>query len=71
MYVSRHICLLGAGLVNLVLGLYLQLNPAWLAKNAATDRFVLIFPVRVSLLMALLQSRRVELRRSLAKIFSA
>ncbi len=27
MYVSRHIYLLGAALVNLVLGLYLQLNP--------------------------------------------
>jgi hypothetical protein len=27
MYVSRHIYLLGAALVNLVLGLYLQMNP--------------------------------------------
>jgi hypothetical protein len=27
MYVSRHIYLLGAALVNLVLGLYLELNP--------------------------------------------
>jgi hypothetical protein len=28
MYVSRHIYLLGAALVNLILGLYLQLRPA-------------------------------------------
>jgi len=52
MYVSRHIYLLGAALVNLVLGLYLRdYSPGW---RRALQRIgsVLIFLSVLSLLMA-------------------
>ena len=52
MYVSRHICLLGAALVNLVLGLYLQLNPRGWRRMLQQIGSVLIFLSVVSLLMA-------------------
>jgi hypothetical protein len=52
MYVSRHIYLLGAALVNLVLGLYLQLNPPWWRRVLQQVGSLLIFLSAVSLLMA-------------------
>jgi len=52
MYVSRHIYLLGAALVNLVLGLYLQLNPRGWRRMLQQIGSVLIFLSVVSLLMA-------------------
>jgi len=51
MYVSRHIYLLGAALVNLVLGLYLQLNPRGWRRMLQQIGSVLIFLSVVSLLM--------------------
>ena len=52
MYVSRHIYLLGAALVNLVLGLYLQeYSPGW-RRTLQRIGSVLIFLAVLSLLMA-------------------
>jgi hypothetical protein len=52
MYVSRHIYLLGAALVNLVLGLYLrEYSPAW-RRTLQRIGSVLIFLSVLSLLMA-------------------
>ena len=52
MYVSRHIYLLGAALVNLVLGLYLrEYSPGW-RRTLQRIGSVLIFLSVLSLLMA-------------------
>jgi len=52
MYVSRHIYLLGAALVNLVLGLYLrEYSPGW-RRTLQRAGSVLIFLAILSLLMA-------------------
>jgi MFS family permease len=52
MYVSRHIYLLGAALVNLVLGLYFrEYSPAW-RRTLQRIGSVLIFLSVLSLLMA-------------------
>jgi len=52
MYVSRHIYLLGAALVNLVLGLYLrEYSPGW-RRTLQRMGSVLIFLAILSLLMA-------------------
>ena len=52
MYVSRHIYLLGAALVNLVLGLYLrEYSPGW-RRTLQRIGSVLIFVSVLSLLMA-------------------
>lgn len=52
MYVSRHIYLLGAALVNLVLGLYLQAQPLGWRRVLQQIGSVLILLSAVSLLMA-------------------
>jgi hypothetical protein len=52
MYVSRHIYLLGASLVNLVLGLYLQLHPAGWRRSLQYIGSLLIALSAVSLLLA-------------------
>lgn len=52
MYVSRHIYLLGAALVNLVLGLYLrEYSPGW-RRTFQRIGSVLIFLAMLSLLIA-------------------
>ena len=52
MYVSRHIYLLGAALVNLVLGLYLKLHPpAWRRIIQQTGSLLILLSA-VSLLLA-------------------
>jgi hypothetical protein len=52
MYISRHIYLLGAALVNVVLGLYLQLNPpGWRRMLQHIGSLLIVLSV-VSLLMA-------------------
>ncbi len=52
MYVSRHIYLLGAALVNLVLGLYLKLRPpAWRRILQQTGSLLILLSA-VSLLLA-------------------
>jgi hypothetical protein len=52
MYVSRHIYLLGAALVNLVLGLYLQLNPSGWRRRMQQTGSLLILISPVCLLLA-------------------
>src|SRR6266850_384615 len=52
MYVSRHIYLLGAALVNLVLGLYLREYPPGWRRTLQRAGSVLIFLAILSLLMA-------------------
>ena len=52
MYVSRHIYLLGAALVNLVLGLYLQLHPSGWRRVLQQSGSLLILLSAVSLLLA-------------------
>jgi hypothetical protein len=52
MYVSRHIYLVGAALVNLVLGLYLQLNPHGWRRRMQQIGSLLILISPVSLLLA-------------------
>ena len=52
MYVSRHIYLLGAALVNLVLGLYLKLHPAGWRRTLQQFASLLILLSALSLLMA-------------------
>jgi hypothetical protein len=52
MYISRHIYLLGAALVNLVLGLYLQTNPPGWRRILQHIGSLLIVLSVVSLLMA-------------------
>ena len=52
MYVSRHIYLLGASLVNLVLGLYFQLHPAGWRRSLQYIGSLLIALSAVSLLLA-------------------
>lgn len=52
MYVSRHIYLLGAALVNLTLGLYLQLQPAGWRRVMQQIGSVLIVLSVVALLLA-------------------
>src|SRR5262249_2929333 len=52
MFVSRHIYLLGAALVNLVLGLYLQMQQtAWRRALQVVGSLLILFSV-VSLLLA-------------------
>jgi glucan phosphoethanolaminetransferase (alkaline phosphatase superfamily) len=52
MYVSRHIYLLGATLVNLVLGLYLKLHsPSWRRPLQQTGSLLILLSA-VSLLLA-------------------
>jgi len=54
MYVSRHIYLLGASLVNLTLGLYLQLSaPGWRRTLQVVGSF-LILSSAMALLLAFL-----------------
>jgi len=52
MYVSRHIYLLGAALVNLVLGLYLQVQPAGWRRRLQQSGSLLILLSPTSLLLA-------------------
>jgi len=52
MYVSRHIYLLGAALVNLVLGLYLQLKPPGWRRILQEIGSLLMILSAVALLMA-------------------
>lgn len=52
MYVSRHIYLLGAALVNLVLGLYLQVQPPGWRRVVQQIGSLLILLAAVSLLLA-------------------
>jgi len=52
MYVSRHIYLLGAALVNLVLGLYLQVNPPGWQRVMQRIGSLLVLLSAVSLLLA-------------------
>jgi hypothetical protein len=52
MYVSRHIYLLGASLVNVVLGLYLQLHPTGWRRSLQLFGSLLIALSAVSLLIA-------------------
>src|SRR5713226_4634292 len=52
MYVSRHIYLLGASLVNVVLGLYLKVNPHGWRRILQGIGSLLILLTPVSLLMA-------------------
>ena len=52
MYVSRHIYLLGAALVNLVLGLYLKLHPPGWRRILQQTGSLLILLSAVSLLLA-------------------
>jgi hypothetical protein len=52
MYVSRHIYLLGAALVNLVLGLYLQVQPRGWRRIMQQIGSLLILLSAVSLLLA-------------------
>jgi hypothetical protein len=52
MYVSRHIYLLGASLVNLVLGLYLQMHPPGWRRSLQLFGSSLIALSAVSLLIA-------------------
>ena len=52
MYVSRHIYLLGAALVNLVLGLYLELKPPGWRRILQEIGSLLILLSAVALLMA-------------------
>ncbi len=52
MYVSRHIYLLGAALINLVLGLYLQTQPPGWRRLLQQIGSLLILLSAVSLLMA-------------------
>src|SRR5712692_2113239 len=52
MYVSRHIYLLGAALVNLVLGLYLQVNPLGWRRVLQQIGCLLILLSAISLLLA-------------------
>lgn len=52
MYVSRHIYLLGAALVNVVLGLYLQVHPTGWRRLLQQLGSLLILLTLVSLLMA-------------------
>lgn len=54
MYVSRHIYLLAAALVNVVLGLYLQSNPPGWRRILQQVAFPLIVLSVLSLLMAFL-----------------
>jgi uncharacterized protein YjeT (DUF2065 family) len=54
MYVSRHIYLLGAALVNLVLGLYLKLHPPGWRRALQQMGSVIISLSAGSLLMAFL-----------------
>src|SRR6266849_4322962 len=55
MYVSRHIYLLGAALVNLVLGLYLQVNPLGWRRVLQGIGSLLIVLSAVSLLTAFME----------------
>jgi hypothetical protein len=52
MYVSRHIYLLGASLVNIVLGLYLQVHPRGWRRVLQQVASVVIFLSPLSLLIA-------------------
>ena len=52
MYVSRHIYLLGAALVNLVLGLYLQMQPPGWRRGMQQIGSLLILLSAAALLMA-------------------
>jgi len=52
MYVSRHIYLLGAALVNLVLGLYLQIQPPGWRRVLQQIGSLLILLSAMSLLLA-------------------
>lgn len=52
MYVSRHIYLLGAALVNFVLGLYLQIQPSGWRRVLQQIGSVLILLSAMSLLLA-------------------
>jgi hypothetical protein len=54
MYVSRHIYLLGAALVNLVLGLYLTLNPTGWRRVLQQIGSLLVLLSVLTLLMAFL-----------------
>jgi hypothetical protein len=54
MYVSRHIYLLGAALVNTTLGLYLQLQPPGWRRALQQTGSLLILLSTVSLLVAFL-----------------
>jgi hypothetical protein len=52
MYISRHIYLLGASLVNLALGLYLQMHPPGWRRSLQCVGSLLIALSAVSLLLA-------------------
>jgi hypothetical protein len=52
MYISRHIYLLGSALVNLVLGLYLQVQPPGWRRRLQRSGSLLILLSPVSLLLA-------------------
>ena len=52
MYVSRHIYFLGASLVNVVLGLYLQVHPRGWRRVLQQIGSVMILPSPLSLLIA-------------------
>jgi hypothetical protein len=52
MYVSRHIYLLGAALVNLVLGIYLQMQPPGWRRSMQQMGSLLILLSVAALLMA-------------------
>ena len=54
MYVSRHIYLLGASLVNVVLGLYLEVHPRGWRRALQGIGSLLILVAPVSLLLAFL-----------------
>jgi hypothetical protein len=54
MYVSRHIYLLGASLVNVVLGLYLKVHPQHWRRILQGIGSLLILLAPISLLMAFL-----------------
>ena len=52
MYISRHIYLLGSALVNLTLGLYLQVQPAGWRRRLQQGGSLLIILSPISLLLA-------------------
>jgi hypothetical protein len=58
MYVSRHIYLLGAALVNVVLGLYLKLHPPGWRRIVQRIGSLLILVAPILLLMAFIAEPR-------------
>ena len=58
MYVSRHICLLGASLVNAVLGLYLEVHRQGWRRIVQRIGSVLILVAPILLLMAFMAEPR-------------